>query len=105
MPVPCRHHPFAAGGRPQCNEFPASGPFGIMTPSCDEADDHGRVVVKRRQHGRARRLRQVNDGVSGRYTVFRMYEDDMRIDDREVWRGGASCDLPAYREVKLSSPS
>jgi len=43
--------------------------------------------------------------VSGRYTVFRMNGDDMSIDDRDIWRDGASRDLPAYREVKLSSPS
>lgn len=47
----------------------------------------------------------MNDGVNGRYAVFRMNKDDMSIDNRDVWRDGASCDLPAYREVKLSSSS
>jgi hypothetical protein len=79
--------PAAAGL--QCNEFPPGSHFGIVTSSCDGAEDIAEELLSEGANtGVLGGLRQANDSVIGRYTMFRVNEDNMSIDSWGVWRTG-----------------
>lgn len=78
----------AAG--PQCNEFPPGDHFGIVTSSCDDAEVLTEELLSEGANtGVLGGLNQTNATVTGRYTMFRVNEGNMSIDNWGVWRDGA----------------
>ena len=74
----------------QCNEFPPGSHFGIVTSSCDDAEDIAEDLLSEGANtGVLGELRQVNDTMIGRYTMFLVNKDNMSIDNWGVWRDGA----------------
>ncbi len=73
----------------QCNEFPPGSHYGIVTSSCGDADNVARELLADGSNvGVLGGMRQENDTVTGRFTMFRLNEENMSIDGFGVWNGG-----------------
>lgn len=84
-----------ASGQPaatglQCNEFPSTSHYGVVTSSCDKASDLATELLSEGANvGVLGGMRLMNDTVTGRYTMFRVNEGNMSIDGYGVWSNGA----------------
>ena len=84
-----------ASGQPatmglQCNEFPPTSHYGIVTASCDGAGGlAAELLTEGSNVGVLGGMKQANDTVTGRYTMFRVNEGNMSIDNYGVWSDGA----------------
>lgn|GEM_PF-1377728 len=73
----------------QCNDFLPSDHYGVMTDSCDEADDLASELLSEGGNvGVMGGLRQVNDTINGRFTTFRLDKNGSMF-GYSVWVNGS----------------
>lgn len=79
----------ATAERVYCNELPSDDAVGVLTSDCDRSNETFEELVREGGNvGVMGPLNRTNNTITGRFTQFRLNEENASIDSYAVWVGG-----------------